>query len=919
MLHNLSRLRSAALDWMRHNRVRAATLAIAAVVLSGVALISVHPLSRRYPEPRPIVLSPTDRDGHALLVEANHLYWLSNSAKAGPLYSEAEELFRTSGDRRNELYAEVGRIRCYAETQSFVNISNYFARQLASPLVKNDRHLRLWILAAKGMTDIETDPAEAKKDWEEAQRLALALGEKQWAARAKGELGLIAFLDGDGTKAGRLVGGALLSAMASGDIGAQIRYLELIGNGFNELQRWEEALLFFNRAIRLATKTRDAGFPFMAYEGKGEVLMALHREGEARVALEHALDEAKVESRYGHQTQCLILLGRLEVQNGNLSEAIRDLEQAGMAGQRLSFYRMVADAMFEVAEVYRQEGELKKAEKRLSEGLDASQRVGDRYYVPRNLTALAELKAQEGDARGAEALYERAEDVIDGLVIDMPGAYSRSSLIGALSDTYLRHFELAARANNPSKAFEILERARGRTVADFLRARPIGKTADPPGSAAMADQISALQLQLMRSESPDESRELLENLEEAEVRLAYLKEQSDQQRNRVLFGRPAGLVAVQQILKADELLLEYVLDEPKSFCVAVSRTEIRLIPLPAGRRQIEDLTGRYISQIEAQQAGDKAAAELYQLLLAPFASQLVNKRLIIVPDGKLHLLPFDSLRDPEGRYVLASSVIVRSPSATVLEVVRTKLRTHPPGRTLLAVGAVPYQTGPRAVAELAGSPNLVGRVVRGLSEMAGVHLENLPESEDEVEGVARELGGENSIVLTGDAATESRFKSEPLDEFKVLHLAVHAIPSIHYPERAALVLGRDTSSGQDGLLQQRDIAGLSLNADLVTLSACDTAVGKLEGEEGITSLASAFLAAGSKAVVATLWSVDDDSTAELMKRFYHHLAEGEDKASALRQAKMDFINEHGGNVVPFYWAGFVMVGDGASAIPVDRQ
>jgi len=157
----------------------------------------------------------------------------------------------------------------------------------------------------------------------------------------------------------------------------------------------------------------------------------------------------------------------------------------------------------------------------------------------------------------------------------------------------------------------------------------------------------------MRSENPEERRDLLENLEEAEVRRAYLKEESDQERNRALFGRPASLIAVRQILKPDELLLEYVLDEPKSFCLTVSRTETRLIGLPAGRRQIEDLSDRYLNQVEVQQGGDETAAQLHQMLVAPVASQLGNKRLIILPDGKLHLLPFDSLRDAEGHYLTA--------------------------------------------------------------------------------------------------------------------------------------------------------------------------------------------------------------------------------------------------------------------------
>ena len=227
-------------------------------------------------------------DPHALLAGANHFYFLFNSSAAEPLYARAEQLFRERGDARDELYAKIGRIRGQAETMSFVETSNFLASKLATPLVQNDRELKLWCLTAKGMTDIEIDVPAAKRDWEDAQKLAHLLKEKQWEARAKGELGLIAFLDGDGVKAGRLIGSALLSAIESGDVGAQVRYLELLGNGMNELRRQHEALYFFNRAIKLATSTQDAGFPFMAYEGKAEALTAISKTEEARAVLTSA-------------------------------------------------------------------------------------------------------------------------------------------------------------------------------------------------------------------------------------------------------------------------------------------------------------------------------------------------------------------------------------------------------------------------------------------------------------------------------------------------------------------------------------------------------------------------------------------------------------------------------------------------------
>jgi CHAT domain-containing protein len=132
-----------------------------------------------------------------------------------------------------------------------------------------------------------------------------------------------------------------------------------------------------------------------------------------------------------------------------------------------------------------------------------------------------------------------------------------------------------------------------------------------------------------------------------------------------------------------------------------------------------------------------------------------------------------------------------------------------------------------------------------------------------------------------------------------------------------LILGRAPHSKDDGLLQARDIAKLNLDADLVTLSACDTANGKLEGEEGVTSLVQAFLLAGAKSVLASVWKVDDASTAALMKHFYTHIAQGEDEASALRDAELDLLNQLN-NPAPAYWAGFILTGDGSQPITLPK-
>jgi tetratricopeptide (TPR) repeat protein len=368
-------------------------------------------------EALPIRLDDPDKSTDPLLLlgQANRLYWLNNGPKAAPLFARAERLFADRGDARNELYAKVGRFRSEAETMSFVELSRFIDEQLRNPIVLGDAKLRLWCLIAKGYTDIEIDHRAAKRDWLEAQGIAKNLGDDRAMTRAAGELGLIAFLEGIPGQAARLLGSALLSTMASGDTGGQVRFLELLGAGFEEVNRNAEALRFFERAIKLADAEKDSGLPFMAYEGKAQALVASGRIDEAKRVLDDALTKARLQRKKGHEAQLMILLGRLMAQMGDRTQAIAYLEGAGQFATQVQFFRMEADAMFELARLYRDAGDLATADARATQGLAASQRVGDRYYVPRNLTILADLKARRGRIEEANALYEQAEDVIEGM------------------------------------------------------------------------------------------------------------------------------------------------------------------------------------------------------------------------------------------------------------------------------------------------------------------------------------------------------------------------------------------------------------------------------------------------------------------------------------------------------------------------
>ena len=375
---------------------------------------------------------------------------------------------------------------------------------------------------------------------------------------------------------------------------------------------------------------------------------------------------------------------------------------------------------------------------------------------------------------------------------------------------------------------------------------------------------------------------------------------------------------MQDDLKPDEVLLEYVLGNPNSFCIAVSRRTANLRELPVGRKKIEDLVKLYVNEIRAKKNGIEEGKQLYRFLVEPISETSTGKRFIVVPDGILNLLPFEALLDSEDQYLLKSRVVSYTPSATILDLLRRAENQHQAPRPFLGVGDVAYENQGGAGNEMTAANNVQKRIEHGVADLSGMPFHDLPQTREELHDIGK-IVGRDAVILLGEGATETAFKNEPLSEFRVLHLAVHGFADPQYPERSALVLGADPKAGEDGLLQVREIKRLRLRAELTTLSACDSGVGKLQGEEGVSDLAEAFLMAGSKTVVASLWSADDTFASALMERFYQRLAVGEDTGTALRGAKLDLLTRYGEQAGPFYWAAFVAIGDASAPIGIREQ
>lgn len=338
------------------------------------------------------------------------------------------------------------------------------------------------------------------------------------------------------------------------------------------------------------------------------------------------------------------------------------------------------------------------------------------------------------------------------------------------------------------------------------------------------------------------------------------------------------------------------------------------------------LSGERRRQREAERALD----ELSRLVLAPARAALQGKRVAIVADGALQFVPFAAL-PLDGEPLIRRAEVVHLPSATTLALLRRDQSSRSSAAKLVAVFADPGPSAadprvaaasPRRVSSGSARAPAVGtaapltapqrpeltRVIReaGLSRLA-----RLPFTRREARLIASLAGPSDASIALGFDASRDRAASGGLDQYRIVHFATHGLVNDLHPDLSGLVLSLVDRQGrpQDGFLRLHDIYNLRLNADLVVLSACRTALGQEIRGEGLVGLVRGFMYAGSPRVVASLWDVRDDATTELMHRFYAAMIrDGLTPAAALRTAQLS-MSKHPRWRAPYFWAGFALQGD----------
>ena len=764
-----------------------------------------------------------------------------------------------------------------------------FAPQIASlsddlqlPAAR-DPETRLRILTIRGMLETNYDAGLATKTWTEVGELARKQHHYMLASRAMGEEGIAAFLLGDVNGAQAKVMKAYLVAKYLGDPAARVRYASVYGAGLVALKKYDRALKPLDEAIRVANTTNGVAYPSIATASKIEALGGLGRYQEALTLTNDAMARVTARHLNMHISELLRIRAGIYERTGQTKLATDDYRAAIDMGKKVSDWRGLLQTGGSLAALFEKQGRLEDALHTIDDAIDANKQIPDElYFLPRNLSIKARILARMGRIRESNTLYQKGADLIDSLLAHAPTANVERELITSMEQVYAGYFDSLCAQNKFAEAFRTIEKARGRFEAQSLE----HVEATPPRPASDLDQkLVRLNLALLNTDDPAKRATIVDQIGETEGRLP----------SEFLEGRtamnPVSLAQLQTDLGPQQVLVEYVLDDPRSYALSVTRTAVSRYILPS-KQILEQEAHDYRSSVTQRRPDVALGQKLFQQLLGNIPAYKRNAEAILVPDGELHLLPFAALMDGS-HYVIESHTLAVSPSGTVFHILKERERAVDPS-------SHPY-VGVAAWTQVKPSP--FERVLRAANGPQESEFVPLPESKKEVETAGADLPKPSTILL-GAEATETRFKDLPLDQYQVLHLALHGYIDPMYPDRSALVFAPEKNGPNDGLLQVREIRQMRLGAGLVTLSACDTGVGPV-GAAGVNSLVTAFIDGGARSVVSTLWELEDHSTTRLMTNFYANL-KTESKAQALRDAQIELLRA---GFSPYFWASFELVGD----------
>ena len=710
-----------------------------------------------------------------------------------------------------------------------------------------------------------------------AQPLFQAIGNRDEEASVLNGLGFASRETGDWQKSLEHYRSAKAAFASVHDLPGEYEAIAGMGKVLLKTKRFAQLLQLSALELAIARRSGDQALIASSLADVAAVYEAQANYSRAETLLRRALETYRSNHHLHGQGDVLIRLGRLRAQRGQDLEALRLFDQAYELRERTGQIEEIAKIHYEQAHIYRRLNRL-------------------------------------GEAKSA---IEKTIEIVETQRVTIAQFDSRASYFASVHRYYAFYIELLMQlakldpaGDFAKKAFEASERSKVRSLLDLLTT-----------SSQDASCGELLARQLPSQDPAVQARDVPQNVAHAAPTLTLEQVQAE-------------------IDDGETMLLEYTLGEESSFVWAVGRDQISSYELPSSDRvrklvsalredlepprpKKQESASDYQARVrQADRAYLAHSRELSKILLGP-VNLPESKRLLIVSDGSLQYVPFAALPlpGPAGRLKLLVDryEINMLPSASVLGTVRKAAATRAAAGATLAVFAdpvfepddqrIPVHRLPAARSE--ERPHSLDRAIR---DTGGSHyIPRLPASREEAKAIAAVFRSapEASVHIALDFdANRAYVLAGGLSPFRLIHFATHGVVDARQPEMSGVILSLVDTHGRrvDGYLRMGDVYKLNLAADLVVLSSCDSALGKDLESEGIIGLPRAFLYAGARSVIASLWKVNDQATAKLMSALYTRVGRGESPGAALRQAQLEMVNSDRWSK-PYYWAAFLLQGD----------
>ncbi|HEX8923017.1 MAG TPA: CHAT domain-containing protein, partial [Pyrinomonadaceae bacterium] len=730
----------------------------------------------------------------------------------------------------------------------------------------------------------------------------------------------------------------------------------MLAEAFNESGLPEIGLTHYQRALDYFRQTQEPRAPTLMISGIGMTYYLMGNNPEAIRHLQQSLALAAEQKDKLISALCYEYLGRVYSVTREDDLALHNLQSA------LNLYTNAGNTMESarvrglLGQIYEQQGQRQQARLYYRQALQTFGNLSDRRNQAALYYRLGGLELKDKNYQAAENYLLQSVEVTE----HMRNVSTSRDLMTAFSATvyhrYEKYIECLMRRHEARRSDELVERAfeaselaRARSLAELLRSRATHINFAPGLAPDIAEREKSLRHKL--SVKKDQRVALLsknyqkEDLDAVTAELESLEAQYQQVQDIILKLYPAyeqitsptawDLRKIQNEVIADDqtILLEYSLGEDKSYVWAVTRNRIASYELP-GQAHVNAVAEKFYKLLttppekDAEEERNRAAHELSRLVLSPVAGELNKHRVIVVADGVLNYIPFQVLPAPSAgnEPLVAGYEVINAPSASILGELRKETSQRQPPKKLLAAFGDPVFASNYAhlrdgVEEWSPGNEGLRHALRDI-ELSGDSFE--PSGIRRLFYARQELadlrdvasGGGEVFVASEFDATRDQLLNTDLTQYAILHFATHSLLDPKRPEYSGLVLSTVDRQGheQNGFVGLQNIYELRAPVDLVVLSACRTGVGKDVRGEGLLSLTRGFMYAGASSVVASLWKVDDEATAELMKQFYTNLLQKRMPPSAALREAQNSIRQRPEWRLPYYWAAFTLHGEYSQVI-----